>query len=175
LNGDGKDELITGGRDGYLRIYKNLIDQNLNKFVADSSLIYDDFNGKYTKILVGGNLIIAVANLDNDFVPDLLVGTNTGGLKVLKNTSKFIITANEEPVNSVVYPNPTSRYVYIKNTYIADYEIVNVLGLVIQSQKNQKPNQEIIFDLGLQNEGVYFLRITAEGKGTQVKKIILKK
>jgi len=75
----------------------------------------------------------------------------------------------------VIYPNPTSRYVYIKNTYIADYEIVNILGLVVQSQKNQKPNQEIVFDLGSQNEGVYFLRITAEGKEAQVKKVILKK
>ena len=175
LNGDGKEELITGGRDGYLRIYKNLIDQNLTKFVADSSQIFDDFKGKYGKIQVAGGLSVAVANLDNDFVPDLLVGTNTGGLKVLKNTSKFIITANEEPINSMIYPNPTNRYLYIKNTYIADYEIVNVLGIRILSQKNQKPNQEVVFDLGSQNDGVYFLRIMAEGKEMEVRKIILKK
>ena len=175
LNGDGKEELITGARDGYLRIYKNLIDQNQAKFVADSSLIFDEFTGKNSKVQIGGGLSVAVADLNNDFVPDILVGTNTGGLKVLKNTSKFIITANEEPINSVIYPNPTSRYVYVKNTYVADYEVVNVLGLVIQTLRNQKPNQEIVFDLGLQNDGVYFLRIISAGKETQVKKIVLKK
>ena len=175
LNGDGKEELITGGRDGYLRIYKNLIDQNPSKFVADSSLIFDEFMGKNDKVQIGGGLSVAVANLDNDFVPDILFGTNTGGLKVLKNTSKFIITANEELINSLVYPNPTSRYLYVKNTYTADYEILNALGLVVQSQKNQNPNQEIIFDLGLQNDGIYFLKIIAEGKEPRVKKIILKK
>jgi Secretion system C-terminal sorting domain/FG-GAP-like repeat len=175
LNGDGKEELITGGRDGYLRIYKNLIDQNQTKFVADSSLIFDEFINKNSKVQVGGGLSVAVANLDNDFAPDLLVGTNTGGMKVLKNTSKFIITSTEEPINALVYPNPTSKYVYIKNTYTADYEILNQLGLVLQMQKNQKPNQETVFDLGLQNDGIYFLRITAEGKEPQVKKIVLKK
>lgn len=175
LNGDGKAELITGGRDGYLRVYKNLIDQNQAKFVADSSLIFDDFIGKNTHVQIGGGLSVAVANLDNDFAPDLLVGTNTGGLKVLKNTSKFLITANEEPINLLVYPNPTNRYVHIRNTYIADYEIVNILELSIQKQKNQGPNQETVFDLGLQNDGIYFLRITKEGKETVVKKIILKK
>ena len=45
----------------------------------------------------------------------------------------------------------------------------------VLSQKNQKPNQEVVFDLGLQNDGVYFLRIMAEGKEMEVKKIILKK
>jgi Secretion system C-terminal sorting domain/FG-GAP-like repeat len=175
LNGDGKEELITGGRDGYLRIYKNLIDQNLSKFVADSSLVFDELAGKNSRLQIGGGLAVAVANLDNDYIPDILVGTNTGGLKVLKNTSKFIITANEEPINSLIYPNPTNRYVYVKNNYSADYEILNTSGLVIQSQKNQKPNQETIFDLGLQNDGVYLLRISSEGKEPQVRKIVLKK
>lgn len=175
LNGDGKEELITGGRDGYLRIYTNLIDQNQTKFVADSTLVFDEFLGKNSKVQIGGGLSVAVANLDNDLAPDVMVGTNTGGLKVLKNTSKFIITANEEPINSLIYPNPTGRYVHINNTHTADYEILNSLGLVLQTQKNQKPNQETVFDLGLQNDGVYFLRITAEGKEPQVKKIVLKK
>ncbi len=175
LNGDGKEELITGSRDGYLRIYKNLIEQNQAKFVADSSLVFDEFMGKNSKVQIGGGLTLAVANLDNDYIPDILVGTNTGGLKVLKNTSKFIITANEEPINSLVYPNPTNRYVYVKNTYVADYEILNSSGFFVQSQKNQKPNQETVFDLGLQNDGVYFLRITSEGKEPQVRKIVLKK
>ena len=175
FNGDGKEELITGARDGYLRIYKNVIDQNLSQFVADSSYILDDFNGKYSKIQLGGSLVVAVTDLDNDLVPDVLVGTNTGGLKVFKNTSKYIITATEEPINSIVYPNPTNRYVYVKNSYIADYEMINSMGVKILVQKNQKPNQEITFDLGLQNDGVYFLRIVAEGKETEVRKIVLKK
>ena len=175
LNGDGKDELITGTRDGYLRIYKNLIDQNQTKFVVDSSLIFDEFSGKNSKVQIGGGLSVAVADLDNDYVPDILVGTSTGGLRVLKNTSKFIIPANEESMNALVYPNPTNRYLYIKNSYIADYEVVNILGMRILSQKSQKSNQGVVFDLGLQNDGVYFLRIMIEGKDTEVRKIILKK
>jgi hypothetical protein len=175
LNGDGKEELITGGRNGFLKIYKNITEQNLSKFVADSTTILDEFNNKNAQIQLGGTLTVAVADLNNDFVPDLMIGTNTGGLKYLKNTSKFIVTSTEEPKNYLIYPNPTSRYLYVKNPILADYELFDVTGRRISFQKNQNINQEIIFDLSTQIDGMYFLKISVEGKIEKTEKVILKK
>lgn len=173
LNGDGKEDLITGSRNGYLKVYKSIAEQNPKKFVADSTTIFDDFNGKNSSIQIGGGLTVAAADLNNDRIPDLMIGTNAGGLRWLKNTSKFIITASEESINQIVYPNPTNQYLYIKNASVGDYEVINELGSTILSQKNQKPNQEIIFDLGSQNDGVYFLRIVSEGTIKVTQKILL--
>jgi hypothetical protein len=175
LNGDGKEELITGNRSGYLKVYKNITEQNLKKFVADSTNIFNDFNGKSTPIQLGGGLNVAVNDLNNDKIPDIIVGTNTGGLKWIKNTSKFLITANEEPINIVVFPNPTNRYLYIKNHIIGDYELFDNLGRRISSQKNTSTNQEISFDLSTQNDGIYFLKISVDGVLKKTDKVILKK
>lgn len=175
LNGDGKDELITGNRSGYLKIYKNITEQNPLKIVADSTNIFDDFNNKYASIQVGGGLNVAVTDLNNDQIPDLMIGTNTGGLRWLKNTSKFIITANEEPINFVIFPNPTNRYVSVKNPAIGDYELFDMTGRRIFAQKNAQTTQEITFDLTSQNDGIYFLKISVDGQLKKTEKIMLKK
>ncbi len=175
LNGDGKEELITGNRNGYVNVYKNISEQNPKKFVADSTNIFDEFNNKNASIQMGGGLNIAVADLNNDFVPDLIMGTNTGGLKWLKNTSKFIITATEEPISFIIYPNPTNRYLYVKNPSVGDYELFDMAGRRILSQKNTQTIQEITFDLSSQNEGIYFLKISVDGSLKKSEKIILKK
>ena len=175
LNGDGKDELITGNRSGYLKVYKNITEQNPEKFVADSTNIFDDFNGKNSSIQMGGGLNVAVTDLNNDQIPDLMIGTNTGGLKWLKNTSKFIITATEESLNFVVFPNPTNRYLYVKNSSIGDYELLDIYGRRILFQKNTQKNQEISFDLCNQSDGIYFLKISFDGGLKKTEKVVLRK
>ena len=175
LNGDGKEELIIGSRNGYLKVYKNFIEQNPNKFMADSTNIFDDFNGKNAFIQMGGGLNVAVTDLNNDQIPDLMIGTNTGGLKWLKNTSKFIITATEESLDFVVFPNPTNRYLYVKNPSIGDYELFDIFGRRILSQRNTQNTQEISFDLSSQNDGIYFLKISVDGILKKTEKVILKK
>ena len=175
LNGDGKEELITGSRNGYLKVYKNITEQNFNKFIADSTNILDDYQNRNLSIQIGGGLNVAVADLNNDLAPDLMIGTNTGGLKWLKNTSKFIITANEEPINFVIYPNPTNRYLYVKNPSIGDYEFFDVSGRRLLFQKNTQTTQEISFDLSTQNDGIYFLKISVDGNVKKTEKVILKK
>ena len=175
LNGDGKEELITGNRNGYVTVYKNITEQNLKKFVADSTTIFDEFNGKNASIQMGGGLNIAVTDLNNDQIPDLMLGTNTGGLKWLKNTSKFTITATEEPTSFIIYPNPTSRYLNVKNPTVGNYELFDVSGRRVLYQKNSSISQEISFDLSSQNDGVYFLKISVDGNLKKTEKVILKK
>ena len=175
LNGDGKEELITGNRNGYVTVYKNITEQNLKKFVADSTTIFDEFNGKNASMQMGGGLNIAVTDLNNDQIPDLMFGTNTGGLKWLKNTSKFTITATEEPTSFIIYPNPTSRYLNVKNPTVGNYELFDVSGRRVLYQKNSSISQEISFDLSSQNDGVYFLKISVDGNLKKTEKVILKK
>ena len=175
LNGDGKEELITGNRNGYVTVYKNITEQNLKKFVADSTTIFDEFNGKNASIQMGGGLIMAVTDLNNDKIPDLMLGTNTGGLKWLKNTSKFTVTATEEPTSSIIYPNPTNRYLNVKNPTIGNYELFDILGRRVLYQKNSSVSQEISFDLSSQNDGIYFLKISVNENLKKTEKIILKK
>jgi len=175
LNGDGKEELIMGNKSGYLKVFNNISEQSSLKMVADSSNIWDDLTGKYASIQVGGGLNVAVADLNNDQIPDLMIGTNTGGLRWLKNTSKFMTTAEEEPLDFVVFPNPTNRYLSVKNPVIGEYELFDVTGRRIFDLKNNQSTEKINFDLTAQNDGIYFLKISVDGQLKKTEKVILKK
>ena len=104
-----------------------------------------------------------------------MIGTNTGGLKWLKNTSRFIITAIEESLDFVVFPNPTNRYLYVKNPSVGDYELLDIYGRRILFQKNTQNNQEISFDLCNQSDGIYFLKISFDGVLKKTEKVVLRK
>lgn len=175
LNGDGKAELITGNRDGTFKVYKNIIDQSQNLFKEDSSGVLNDLTGKHEHLKLGGMLSITVGDLDGDVIPDFIVGTNSGGLRFLKGTTKFIVTGNEESKSALIYPNPANHYIYIKNTYPAEYHLIDFSGKDLGRKTSTNLNEEVYFDLSTYPNGTYFVRIMAEGKAPITEKVLLNK
>lgn len=173
VNLDGKTDLLVGNRTGNVSIYRSFQEQNINQYVADTSLIFNNFSNKSENLLIGGNATIAIGDLDNDLLPDVIVGTNTGGLRVLKNLTKVVITGTEQDQISQVYPNPTSRYVYVKMTENAQATLIDLSGRIIQNTRMLRANTEEIFDLQGLPSGMYLLKIDT-GKKAQTSKIILR-
>ena len=66
----------------------------------------------------------------------------------------------------------SGRFKYIQHCKI--WMFYN-MGRMLFTQKNQKTSQELILDLGTQNDGAYFLKISKDGIIKDVKKVILKK
>ncbi|MDI9877694.1 T9SS type A sorting domain-containing protein [Flectobacillus rivi] len=173
VNLDGKTDLLVGNRTGNMSIYRSFQEQNINQFVADTSLIFNSFSNKPENLLIGGNATIAIGDLDNDLLPDVIVGTNTGGLRVLKNLTKVVITGTEQDLISQVYPNPTSRYVYVKMTENAQATLIDLSGRIIQNTRMLRANTEEVFDLQGLPSGMYLLKIDTNKK-SQTTKIILR-
>jgi len=173
VNLDGKTDLLVGNRTGNMSIYRSFQEQNINQFVADTSLIFNSFSNKSENLLIGGNATIAIGDLDNDLLPDVIVGTNTGGLRVLKNLTKVVITGTEQDLISQVYPNPTSRYVYVKMTENAQATLIDLSGRIIQNTRMLRANTEEVFDLQGLPSGMYLLKIDTNKK-SQTAKIILR-
>jgi hypothetical protein len=159
VNLDGKTDLLVGNRTGNMSIYRSFQEQNINQFVADTSLIFNNFSNKPENLLIGGNATIAIGDLDNDLLPDVIVGTNTGGLRVLKNLTKVVITGTEQDLISQVYPNPTNRYVYVKMTENAQATLIDLSGRIIQNTRMLRANTEEVFDLQGLPSGMYLLKI----------------
>lgn len=173
VNLDGKTDLLVGNRTGNMSIYRSFQEQNTNQFVADTSLIFNSFSNKSENLLIGGNATIAIGDLDNDLLPDVIIGTNTGGLRVLKNLAKVVITGTEQDQISQVYPNPTNRYVYVKMTENAQATLIDLSGRIIQNTRMVRANTEEVFDLQGLPTGMYLLKIET-GKKSQTSKIILR-
>ncbi|GAB2576654.1 FG-GAP-like repeat-containing protein [Spirosoma areae] len=167
LNGDQKNELIAAADNGTVRVYQfpERADQPLTLLDSLPALT-----------LPGKGLIATAADLDGDQLPDLMLGSLTGGLRYLKNTSRRIITGiDEEPTGPWAFPNPTSRYLSIRPPYDGQVELVSLSGQRVLPAQTVRAAVETTVDLGLLPDGTYLLRLLAPNRPGRVQKILVSK
>ncbi|MEP7347451.1 MAG: VCBS repeat-containing protein, partial [Gemmatimonadaceae bacterium] len=79
LDGDGDLDMIVGEASGELNLYRNVGSKSAPKF----ELVSD----KFQRIDVGRRSAPALADVDGDGRPDLLLGSEDGGVQLWRNTS----------------------------------------------------------------------------------------
>jgi hypothetical protein len=114
LNMNGKPDLLVGDKFGNISYYPDF-DTVTNLTAATGSLVYDYGAAQRSKGKLFSTWVIpAVANLDNDTIPDIMLGCRRGGLFFLgsvDNGFETIKTGIKEekisPFNGMkLYPNP---------------------------------------------------------------------
>lgn len=158
LNGDQKNELVVATSSGQIRLYEfpNRLDQPLTLLDSLPALG-----------LPGKGLVAAVADLDGDQLPDLMLGSVAGGLRYLKNTSQRVVITGvtEEPTGPWAFPNPTSRYVTVRAPYNGRVELLSLSGQVMRPGQSVRASTETTVDLGTLPDGTYLLRLSPDGAG----------
>lgn len=152
LNGDRKNELISADNNGKIRVYQFPERPDQPAPLVDSLPAL---------AMPGTNLIAAVADLDGDQLPDLMLGSKTGGLRYLKNTSTKVIVTGiiEEPVSPWAFPNPADRYLTVRPPHDGLLELVSLTGQVVRPGQVVRASVEVIIDLGSLPAGTYLLRL----------------
>ncbi len=166
LNGDRKRELVSVSNEGQVRIYA-MPDQPDQPLVLLDSLP--------ALGLPGTGLVAALADLDGDQLPDLMIGTRGGGLRYLKNSSKkIVITAVEpEPTALWAFPNPTDRYLTIRPPHGGQVELVSLSGRTVLLAQPVQMGAETILDVSQLSGGTYLLRLTATNHPALVQKVVV--
>ncbi len=85
LNGDGRLELLTGNRQGELRIYQEWMNNPLGFPEPVTDFLWDEMHQRKAVSNVGALLYPAAADLNGDGLAEIVVGTNAGGLVFLGN------------------------------------------------------------------------------------------
>lgn len=170
LNGDRQPELIMGDLLGKLRVYQNFTQSN-TVLKSDSSLILNEFSGKTEFAKIGMGLYPAVGDLDGDGLPELLIGSNTGGIRLLKNTSEKVVPPTES-LEFVAYPNPTSQFLYVQTPVLGQLELYSMTGQLIQKQVVIQTAIDTAFDTSLLPTGIYFIRLTTADTQTTRKVVV---
>lgn len=166
LNGSQKRQVVSASTNGQVRIYA-LPDQ------PDQPLVLlDSLAGLPAP---GTGLVAALADLDGDQLPDLMLGSRGGGLRYLKNTSKkIIITALEpEPTSPWAFPNPTDRYLTIRPPHPGQVELISTSGQSMLPAQAVKAGTETTLDIGQLPDGTYLLRLTADNHPALVQKVVV--
>ncbi|WP_051397940.1 T9SS type A sorting domain-containing protein [Runella limosa] len=170
LNADQKPELIMGDLLGRLRVYQNFT--TLATLKSDSSLIFNAFNSKSEFIRIGVGLFPAAGDVNGDQLPELLIGSNTGGIRFLKNNSpKGTPTGNE--LEFFVYPNPTSNFLYAQVPEKGTLDLFSLSGQFIRSIVVPQATTELPMDTSKLPAGLYVLRFTTANDVKMSQKVII--
>lgn len=177
LNGDGKLELLVGNTVGNLKLYAINKTNPTAKFTQ-----YNDFyaysvlqNKKVVNYRFGNRIAPALANLEGDSVPEIIVGISRGGVNYLKPNFNYKRTSLQM-VNAIeqieVYPNPANTYTSV----IIDAQEIKSLQLITLTGQVYSPNYEKVGN-GIQiqtkdlNSGIYFLNVITKSGVVKVAKI----
>ncbi|GAA4405581.1 hypothetical protein GCM10023187_24100 [Nibrella viscosa] len=173
FDADQKPELLTTTRDGTVKLYR---------WPDSPTQALTPLAGVEGIPMPGGGLIATAADLDGDQLPDLIMGSLTGGLRYVKNTTeKAVITgvtpvfgiSEEDVIHPWAYPNPTERYINIRPPYDGVAEILSTGGQRVRPGQPVKAEEQTTFDLGALPDGIYFIRLTSEGHSTRLQKVVL--
>lgn len=166
LNGDQQDELLMATNSGKVNVYRfpNPLSQPLTLLDSLPALG-----------VPGKGLLAAVADLDGDQLPDLMLGSVAGGMRYLKNTSQKVVVTGvtEEPTGPWVFPNPTERYITIRAPHTGRVDLLSLSGQVMLSSQDVRAGTETTVDLGHLPDGTYLLRLSADNRPVQVQKVVV--
>ncbi|MFD2569980.1 FG-GAP-like repeat-containing protein [Spirosoma soli] len=164
VNGDRKNELIAAALNGTVRIY-NFPDRPDQPLTLLDSLP--------TIGLPGKALMAAVADLDGDQLPDLMLGSRGGGLRYLKNTSSKATGSPEDPTVPWAYPNPTDRYLTIRAPHDGQVELISLSGQIVIASQPVRADADTVLDVSGLPDATYLLRLTAPNQSAMVQKIVV--
>jgi len=154
VDSNGVTQLYSGCKNGYLYKFGN-IDGNLTgTFSIDST---------FNNIWEGINSFVAVKDITNDGMLDMLVGIYNGGVSFYKGDMNVSIEETETSFNNInIYPNPTKSMVtidlgtnIISNTSI---QVIDLLGKMLHQQIVKSSKTTI--NLNNYSKGIYLVKIS---------------
>ena len=162
----GSYKILSGAENGFIYQFGN-IDGNLTgTFSIDSA---------YQNLWNGINSTIAMADINNDNLLDLLIGNMSGGLALYTGNSSFLKVEDikEEIVGFKVFPNPSKAAINIdlgKNKINgSSIQILNSVGELMLLLKPSQQNIKV--DVSEFSSGMYFV-IYSNGEARSAVKIV---
>lgn len=167
---DGQPDLITTNLTGKIHIHHSAA---WGKWTEKEMLLIDK-DGKGKDRFFGQGLFVSAADYNGDLKPDLVIGTNLGGITMASNLLPAVITGIEPEIELVyqVYPNPAQAFVYVRANQNASFVVRNLQGSLVSKKQALSANE--VHEVSVQDlsPGLYFIEFQSR-EGIEVKKIII--
>ncbi len=130
LDNDGTLDLITADNRGLIHFFPDFLNNEPDPSAGETAIIFNPLNQENESRVFGTKVWPVPVNLFSTDRPSLVVGTNQGGLLVLKETAAEVL----DPLSLIsVFPNPTGpalghTTINIQTNRNINVDIVNTLG-----------------------------------------------
>ena len=169
FDGDGRPDLVTADATGLLRFYADYRAQVGGAFLERTDLLYNAFSGQYQPTRLGQGIDthygLATADLNHDGAPELLVGTQAGGV-LSYGTRNRVATATQPAAARAlalrIYPNPATATATVETAAPTRLVLLDLTGRVVRpASAAQRIHQLDLVGLAA---GVYLVRaVGADG------------
>lgn len=172
IDGDDSLDLLIGSFNEPLRFYRNVSAATTNA-VAETKLAYN-LAQTAVNTISAQRTVPAIAQLDDDEMADLVIGSSRGGITVYTSKSHPYVlppvgignAKQPSPLQITLYPNPANGNVHlalydVKRTQPVSVIVSDMLGRVISQENYITPSGSFQRDIdvsGMAN-GVYTIRV----------------
>ncbi|RNI25966.1 T9SS type A sorting domain-containing protein [Rufibacter latericius] len=175
VNQDSQPDLLATDDSGKLRVFPAFQAHLSGTFPVEENVLWQPNFQQYGEANFGSGMSLAIANLDANSLPEILIGTLTGGLRFVKVISEPLGTEN--PVAELsfgkVFPNPADKLVQLITEKTATYQLHNVAGALIKSGKTVAGKPQEISTAALP-AGLYLLRLQAADGRVVTHKLVVR-
>ena len=175
FDGDGLADLVTADATGLLRLFSNYRAQS-NIFSERTDVVYNPANGQFELARLGQGTPVhfglAAADLNGDGAPELLVGTQAGGIISFGTRNRVVTATRTEAARALalsVFPNPALATATVETATPTRFTLLDLTGRVVQSGTASLRRHSLNLE-GLA-AGVYLVRVVGTDGATAVQRL----
>ncbi|MBF9221960.1 T9SS type A sorting domain-containing protein [Hymenobacter ruricola] len=175
FDGDGLPDLLTADATGYLRFFSNYRTQ-VGIFLERTDLLYNTRTNAYEPTRLGLDSYafygLAAADLNADGAPELLVGTQSGGLLSFATRNRTITATRTEAAAALalsVYPNPATATATVETARPTRLTLLDLTGRVVRTLDEAQRRHAL--NLSGLAAGVYLVRAVGPDGATAVQRL----
>jgi hypothetical protein len=169
FDGDGTLDLLTMDVTGELRLFADIRAQN-GIFSDRTDLLYNGVLGQYQETNLGNKLsnsyVLVAADLNADGVPEVFVGTETGGVVAFGARNNLLLKTRPAAALALglnVYPNPATTAATVETAAPVRLTLLDLTGRLVRAEAALARTHQL--DLRGLAAGVYVVRAeTADGR-----------
>jgi len=170
INRDGKADLVTADNSGELIYYLNFIPLLSNTTTLKPTYI-NTGAAVNDSMAFGSQLRLAAPDLNADGYPELALGSNAGGVMMLrrdstqsfKDTSIVYTPPSDIGYTITLFPNPALNYININSSVGLNYSVVDVLGRILIYNAYLEANTISAVLVENFTDGLYIFRFNGPG------------
>ena len=180
INRDGKDDLVTADNTSEITYYSDFVTSLAVNDTLIAAYINKGGSTSDDSVMLGAALRLASPDLNADGYPELVIGSNAGGLLLLrcnssqpfKDTTIVYHPPAEASYTITIFPNPTTYFLNISSTADVQYSVIDVLGRTLIPEGHMEANTIKTITVEYLIDGLYFMRFSGSGINT-IRKFIV--